>query len=57
MNMSYVRFENTFGDLQDCFENLDAEDLSGSEKDYRQRLIELCVQISEWAEEQEDEDF
>lgn len=43
-NMSYCRFENTFYDLQDCYENMDS-DLSETEKKYKQRLIDLCQQI------------
>ncbi len=31
-NMSYCRFENTLGDLQDCYDNIDDPDLSESEK-------------------------
>ncbi len=44
-NMSYVRFENTYGDLQDCYEAMD-KDLSESEKKYRTKLIKLCSRIS-----------
>ena len=40
-NMSYCRFENTLSDLRDCYNNLD-DNLSGSEREYRQQLIELC---------------
>ena len=47
-NMSYCRFENTYEDLQDCFNALDdEEDLSEREQRYRDRLIKLCHQISE----------
>jgi len=44
-NMSYVRFENTYKDLQDVYENLNEGDLSESESDYREELIALCQQI------------
>jgi len=45
--MSYCRFENTLGDLEDCWDAIDDEDLSGTEKRARLRLIELCVKIAE----------
>ena len=43
-NMSYCRFENTYNDLQDCFDNMHNE-LSESEDEYRKMLIELCQEI------------
>lgn len=49
-NMSYCRFENTYRDLEDCFENID-NDLSDSEQRYRTRLIELCMRIAEECED------
>lgn len=45
-NMSYCRFENTFRDLEDCYENMDKKELNESEEDYRLRLIELCQRIA-----------
>ena len=45
-NMGYVRFENTFQDLSDCFSHLEDE-LSESEENYRMRLIKLCKTIVE----------
>lgn len=30
-NMSYCRFQNTLGDLGDCYENMDDNDLSKDE--------------------------
>lgn len=48
-NMSYCRFQNTLGDLRDCKEALDfgeAEDLSAEEQKAKDRLIELCDEIS-----------
>lgn len=45
-NMSYCRFENTLGDLQDCHENMDDDDLSEEEANARKRLIRLCVMIA-----------
>ncbi len=44
-NMSYCRFENTYNDLVDCYENMD-NDLSESEEKYRKRIIELCKNIT-----------
>lgn len=54
-NMSYCRFENTLSDLRDCYNNID-DDLSGSEREYRQQLIELCTSISDEFGEHEFED-
>jgi len=47
--MSYCRFENTLRDLADCEEHLNdnVEDLSESEQRARQRLIEMCSDITE----------
>jgi hypothetical protein len=48
-NMSYCRFENTLGDLQDCYDNLDDTgegELSDSETKARKRLIEMCCDIA-----------
>lgn len=56
-NMSYVRFENTYDDLLDCFDHLEDEDLSQSEQRSRMRLIDLCRRIAEaYPEEEEAED-
>ena len=55
-NMSYCRFQNTFGDLDDCKENL-FKKLSRSENAYRDRLIELCQEIIEMAEDVDFEDI
>lgn len=43
-NMSYCRFQNTSRDLQDCFENLDAE-LSEDECKARHRLVRTCAKV------------
>ncbi len=56
MNMSYCRFENTLGDLQDCAEALmdpqEGEELSMHEERAKIRLIALCQEIAiEFAEE------
>ena len=46
-NMSYCRFENTSGDLQDCFDNFDDFlELSEGEKRARVRMIKLCITIA-----------
>ena len=43
-NMSYCRFENTYRDLRDCYENMEGK-LSNDEAAYRQKLIKLCAEI------------
>lgn len=45
-NMTYCRFTNTLEDLQDCYGNIEAQNLSDMEKEARNRLIELCVDIA-----------
>lgn len=58
-NMSYCRFENTFHDLEDCAEHIHDGHFTGSEKKYRERLIQLCKDIAEecdWEEDEEDEE-
>lgn len=61
-NMSYCRFENTYNDLQDCYEALGEktlDELSESEKKYAKKLIQMCKEISDVfldeAEEDEEE--
>ena len=48
LNMSYCRFQNTVGDLEDCYDHIDLNenDLSQDEEDARERLIEICVDIA-----------
>ena len=46
-NMSYCRFENTYRDLLDCFENMDDDDLSASETKFRKALVEVCMNIAD----------
>jgi len=53
-NMSYCRFENTYGDLKDCLEALREEGVeqilenaTEYEKPYIQKLIKLCRQVTE----------
>ena len=51
-NMGYCRFQNTYRDLQDCYEHLWDDELSFEEQRHRDFLVELCKEI---AEETEDE--
>ena len=44
-NMSYCRFENTYDDLRDCFDNWHDDDLSTSEEQYRKMMLNLCKEI------------
>jgi len=53
-NMSYCRFENTYGDLLECLEALNdkgiealEEDASEYEKPHIRKLIELCNEVAE----------
>lgn len=55
-NMSYCRFQNTYQDLMDCYENLNDSDLSHNERRYREKLIELCQDILDEYDPQEEED-
>lgn len=50
--MSYCKFENTYQDLEDCFDSLQnssieelEEDASEYEKPYIRKLIKLCEKI------------
>lgn len=45
-NMAHCRFENTENDLQDCYDNMDNDDLNQYEEPARERLIKLCVRIA-----------
>jgi len=45
-NMSYCRFENTLGDLEDCYDAMDEKALSEGETKARKRLIAMCVDIA-----------
>jgi len=49
-NMNYCKFENTLHDLRECWERFDDCD-SESEKKARERLVELCKEIAEDAED------
>jgi hypothetical protein len=43
-NMRYVRFENTYRDLRDCYDSME-DKLSRSEEGYRYKLIQLAKKI------------
>ena len=45
-NMSYCKFENTYVDLKDCYDNWD-ECSSESEKKYREQLLKLIGNMAE----------
>lgn len=55
-NMSYVRFENTSGALQECLEEMDnaadfdALDLTDSERRAFERMVEQCREFVRLAE-------
>lgn len=58
-NMSYCRFENTYGDLQDCYDALsekDLDELSESEKKYAKKLIKMCRDIADDFLDDEDDE-
>ncbi len=53
-NMSYCRFHNTLLDLKDCLIHLYSErPLSPEEERARQRLIEVCQDIVNFAEDKD----
>ena len=41
MNMSYCRFENTFNDLIDCFDNIWEEAENERDERYRKNMIQF----------------
>jgi len=48
--MKYFRFENTYRDLQGCYDALvekDLDELSESEKQYAKKLIKMCKDIAD----------
>ena len=53
-NMSYCRFENTYHDLVDCFENISDEAENERDERYRIRLIQLLKENKDLIEELED---
>ena len=60
--MSYCRFENTYVNLVDCYNNLNNE-LSDRENQYKEMLVTLCKDIVEeyefvkMSEEDDDVEF
>lgn len=47
--MSYCRFQNTLSDLRDCRNDLEVE--SREEHDARRKLLKLCAELAEYAED------
>ena len=63
-NMSYCQFENTYGDLEDCYAALGEsgieeleENANQYEKKYIRKLIQLCKDIvDDYGDELDNED-
>ena len=55
-NMSYCRFENTYNDLKNCYDNIE-EFTSKAEEDKKIDLLALCKRIVEDYGEYEEKDF
>lgn len=58
-NMSYCRFQNTSGDLEDCLDAMetgagDDYELSQEERRAKQRLIQTCHEIIAYQEEEQE---
>jgi hypothetical protein len=59
-NMSYCRFRNTLGDLEDCAEQLRAlfygeehdKVTNREEKEARAKLLELCCELAEMVDDE-----
>lgn len=57
VNMSYCQMENTFKALQEVKQNLiNDNELSKSERSYKDRLIELCIEIADYNRDYFDDD-
>jgi len=54
-NMSYCRFENTYHDLLDCFENIEQEAENMRDERYRVRLILLMKENMDLIEDLNEE--
>jgi hypothetical protein len=54
-NMSYCRFENTYNDLLDCFENIEQEAENMRDERYRVRLILLLKENMDLIEDLNEE--
>lgn len=46
--MAYCRFQNTYNNLQECYDIMANDDkpLSESEEKYKQKLLKLCKDIA-----------
>jgi type IV secretory pathway TrbF-like protein len=55
MNMSYCRFENTFNDLIDCFDNIWEEAENERDERSRKRMIQFLKERIEEIEELSEE--
>jgi phosphoenolpyruvate carboxylase len=55
-NMSYCRFENTYHDLQDCYENINRKASNERDERYRLRLKELVKEMSKIVDDEDFED-
>lgn len=54
--MGHCRFQNTYQDLLDCYDNMElSEQVSREEKRDKGRLIELCREIADEYEDEEGE--
>ena len=50
-NMSYCRFENTFNDLLDCFENISQEAENDRDERKRKEMIRFLYENIDFIEE------
>ena len=55
MNMSYCRFENTFNDLIDCFDNIWEEAENERDERYRKNMIRFLKERLDEIEELNEE--
>ena len=55
MNMSYCRFENTFNDLIDCFDNIWEEAENERDERYRKQMIQFLKERIDEIEELNEE--
>ena len=54
-NMGYCRFENTLGDLRDCFDHWDDVDEDAEDETKAQvKMLKLCKRIVDNYDEEED---
>lgn len=51
MNMSYCRFENTYNDLVDCFNNISEEAENMRDEKYRKYMIEFLKENIDFIED------